>query len=404
MTDGDGGPQRLHALDNLRAAMMWLGIVLHVAVIHMTGTQLLPWRDDRTTPAADVLVAFIHAFRMPVFFILAGFFVAMLMTQRGLAATVRHRLRRLALPFAVFWPPLFVACSTLALLFMHRMARGTWGLDLGLASAAGGTSAHEGLHTLHLWFLWLLLWLSLLTPLMQAVLQRTAPTVAPAVGRWLAALGPTPWGIALLAAVLASIGVRYGSGLVQPGNAFLPPWMEWAHNGLFYVFGLALYAHRQVLLAHCVRRWPWYAGAGLVLFLVSGMVLEHVPAESRHALPMGTRWAFSFAYNAAAWCWSFALIGVFVAHLGRPSPVMRYLAESSYWVYLVHMPMTIGFGALLFGLPLPAGVKMLVNISATTALSLVSYHWLVRSTAVGLLLNGKRQARDERQGVPLPAG
>lgn len=83
---------------------------------------------------------------------------------------------------------------------------------------------------------------------------------------------------------------------------------------------------------------------------------------------------------------------------------MRYLAESSYWVYLVHMPMTIGFGALLFGLPLPAGVKMLVNISATTALSLVSYHWLVRSTAVGLLLNGKRQARDERQGVPLPAG
>jgi hypothetical protein len=180
--------------------------------------------------------------------------------------------------------------------------------------------------------------------------------------------------------------------------------MEWAHNGLFYVFGLALYAHRQVLLAHYVRRWPWYGVAGLLCFLASGGVLEQVPADARQTLPMGVRWAFSWAYNAAAWCWSFALIGLFTAHLGRHSPAMRYLADSSYWVYLVHMPMTIGFGAVLFGLPWPAGVKMLVNIAATTALSLASYHWLVRSTAVGLLLNGKRHGRPRaRAALPTAA-
>ncbi|WP_225608651.1 acyltransferase family protein [Comamonas sp. CMM01] len=365
MTQADGSQDRLYALDNLRAAMMWLGIVLHVAVIHMAGAQLLPWRDNQTTPAADLLVAFIHAFRMPVFFILAGFFVALLLTQRGAAATVRHRLRRLALPFALFWPPLFAACAVLAMLFMHRMARGTWGLDPGLAPAAEGMAAHTGLNTLHLWFLWLLFWLSVLTPLVQKALQRWAPAVAPALGRWLAAMGCTPWGVAVLTTLLAGIGVQYGAGLVSPGNAFVPPWMEWAHNGLFYVFGLALYAHWQVLLAHYVRRWPWYGVAGLLCFLASGGVLEQVPADARQTLPMGVRWAFSWAYNAAAWCWSFALIGLFTAHLGRHSPAMRYLADSSYWVYLVHMPMTIGFGALLFGLPWPAGVKMLLNIAAT---------------------------------------
>ena len=63
-------------------------------------------------------------------------------------------------------------------------------------------------------------------------------------------MGRTPWGVAVLTTLLAGIGVQYGAGLVSPGNAFVPPWMEWAHNGLFYVFGLALYAHRQVLLAH----------------------------------------------------------------------------------------------------------------------------------------------------------
>ena len=87
---------RLHALDNLRALMMWLGIVIHVAVIHMTRDNPLPWQDGARTKVADLLVAFIHAFRMPVFFILAGFFVALLLRSRGpaccrLGRTMRRR-------------------------------------------------------------------------------------------------------------------------------------------------------------------------------------------------------------------------------------------------------------------------------------------------------------------------
>ncbi|WP_298210275.1 acyltransferase family protein [Acidovorax sp.] len=381
---------RLYALDNLRAAMMWLGIVLHVAVIHMSGPPLLPWRDNQTTPAADLLVAFIHAFRMPVFFILAGFFVALLMEQRGPRALVQHRLRRLALPFAVFWPPIFALCAVLALAFVHRMARGTWGLDIALQPRMPG--APDGLSTMHLWFLWMLLWLSLLTPLVRALLQRAAPGTGAALGRWLATLGRTPWGIALLAGVLAAVGAQYGNGMVHPSGFFLPPWTEWAHNGLFYGFGLALYQHRQALLEHYVRRWPWYAVAGLVLFFIAGGVLRQAPAGT-HELPMALRLEFSLAYNATAWCWSFALIGLFAKHLRQPSPALTYLADSSYWVYIVHMPMTIGFGALMFGLPWPAGVKIVLNIAATTTLCLISYHLLVRFGAIGALLNGKRHTR-----------
>lgn len=61
---------------------------------------------------------------MPVFFILAGFFVALLIARRGTRAMVRNRLQRLALPFAVL--AALSRCAALALAFMHRMARGTW--------------------------------------------------------------------------------------------------------------------------------------------------------------------------------------------------------------------------------------------------------------------------------------
>ena len=184
------GPERLYALDNLRAAMMWLGIVLHVAVIYIAGPSPLPWRDNQTTPTADLLMAFIHAFRMPVFFILAGFFVALLIERRGARAMAHNRLRRLGLPFVVFWPPIFALCGALALAFLHRMARGTWGLDPALMQTA--PSAPQGLSTMHLWFLWMLLWLSLGTALAHAGLARFAPDAAPWLGRWLAQLGVRP--------------------------------------------------------------------------------------------------------------------------------------------------------------------------------------------------------------------
>ena len=384
------GPERLYALDNLRAAMMWLGIVLHVAVIYIAGPSPLPWRDNQTTPTADLLMAFIHAFRMPVFFILAGFFVALLIERRGARAMAHNRLRRLGLPFVVFWPPIFALCGALALAFLHRMARGTWGLDPALMQTA--PSAPQGLSTMHLWFLWMLLWLSLGTALAHAGLARFAPHAAPCLGRWLAQLGRTPWGIALLTLPLAGIGMLYPDGLLQPNGSFLPPWTEWVHNGLFFGFGLALHGQRATLLAHCVRRWPWYAAAGLVLFFITGALFGAQP-RSASGLPLALRLGVALSYNATSWCGSLALIGGFLAHVRRPSAWLSYLADSSYWVYLVHMPMTIGLGALMFGLDWPAGVKMAVNIAATSALSLTSYQLLVRHTAVSVLLNGRRHPR-----------
>jgi glucans biosynthesis protein C len=129
---GTGRPDRLHALDNQRAVMMWLGIVLHVAVIYTVAPTILPWHDRAIHGLADALVIVIHSFLMPVFFILAGFFVALLLQKRGVRGMLRHRLRRLGLHFTVLWPPLYIACGVLGMLFMHQIAHGTWCLDRSL--------------------------------------------------------------------------------------------------------------------------------------------------------------------------------------------------------------------------------------------------------------------------------
>ena len=54
----------------------------------------------------------------------------------------------------------------------------------------------------------------------------------------------------------------------------------------------------------------------------------------------------------------------------------------------------------LYGSTLPALVKMALNIIATTTVSLLSYHFLVRSTPLSSLLNGRRYPRAPLGGVP----
>jgi len=75
---------RRHDLDALRAFAMLLGILLHGALAFMP----FPWvvQDTQKTPVAGLIVAVIHGFRMPLFFLMSGFFTAMLRQKRGVAS------------------------------------------------------------------------------------------------------------------------------------------------------------------------------------------------------------------------------------------------------------------------------------------------------------------------------
>ena len=97
-----GSIARRHDLDALRAFAMLLGIVLHGALAFIPGAWVVTDAsvEGDGTPFG-LLIAAIHGFRMPVFFLMSGFFTAMLWRQRGLRALVRQRAQRVLLPLAI---------------------------------------------------------------------------------------------------------------------------------------------------------------------------------------------------------------------------------------------------------------------------------------------------------------
>ena len=70
-----------------------------------------------------------------------------------------------------------------------------------------------------------------------------------------------------------------------------------------------------------------------------------------------------------------------------------YLADSSYWLYLVHLPVLYFFQTLFTAFDWHWSVKYLLSIAGTMPILLVSYHYLVRPTFIGAILNGRRRPR-----------
>ena len=80
---------------------MLLGILFHAALSFVEDHPYWPVLDDRQGQFGNFLQNFVHGFRMPLFFLLSGFFTVMLWRRLGSISLLKHRYRRIVLPLAL---------------------------------------------------------------------------------------------------------------------------------------------------------------------------------------------------------------------------------------------------------------------------------------------------------------
>ena len=270
----DEEPRR-HELDALRAFAMLLGVVLHAALTFFPEAWPV---QDRTAgfhgPWEELVIA-VHGFRMPVFFLLSGFFTAMLWRCRGLPALIRHRLRRVALPLALAMVTVGPAMD--------------WVVDRALRSGAKGYSVHELAPRLeefhHLWFLWMLLWLLAGFLVVAFVADRVRPEpprgdrgAQPAWLRWVM------W-LLIPLTLLPQLGMAKGGAYPMFGpdtdTGLLPPLHRLAYYAAFFSFGALAYGRRDrngALLADTLgRRWPVVLPVSVLVVFPVGLAVTYLP-------------------------------------------------------------------------------------------------------------------------------
>lgn len=396
---------RYHSFDALRAVAMLLGVVLHAAISFMQPKfPFWPAIDNSRGLAYAVFIVWVHAFRMQTFFVMAGFFAGLVVAKRGYASFALHRCKRIVLPLC------------LAVVVVVPITQAVW--VYGYSKQPPLTPLHVGdevidlssyqvplreffqsgdfvreFHFFHLWFLWYLI-------VMYALLFAIVP-----VARF---LNRGKWCDRLMSAAMRSSLKPLWFALptvvlmlpmtTWSADGPLHVWPEWrivGYYGFFFAVGWLLFRQRE-LLAECRHWWRTYLVAAtllfpLMLFLQARGPLapqDHDPALHLPAL---------VTYSLFTWLMIFGLMGLFARYFDRPQKSMRYISDSSYWVYVAHLPLVIYLQILAIDIAWPASLELAIILIIVTTVLLASYQWFVRYTWLGTMLNGKKTRPSEEK-------
>ncbi|MGZ5874913.1 MAG: acyltransferase family protein [Bradyrhizobium sp.] len=102
------------------------------------------------------------------------------------------------------------------------------------------------------------------------------------------------------------------------------------------------------------------------------------------------RLAGCVCYALAIWTTTFAVIGLALRFMSGYSATRRYLADSSYWLYLIHLPIVMALQVAVSPLDWPWPLKFATILLVALAVMLASYQFLVRYSVIGAVLNGRR--------------
>ncbi|MCU0692039.1 MAG: acyltransferase family protein, partial [Polyangiaceae bacterium] len=386
--------RRFYALDGVRAFAMFLGVFLHASLPYIYVG--FPWAvvDTSRSVSLTLLVFVIHAFRMPAFFLIAGFFARMLYQRTGWRSFARHRARRVLLPLMVGW---FALYPIMRALWVWGAVAAVPGAVASHASAAvclalSPQYALQRLSFIHLWFLYYLLVLYVVFLASRAAFVRWIDRTGSRRARIDEAFARVVHSAWLLPALVVPTTVillpMRGWGVDLPEGSLVPSASHVLFYGAFFAFGWLLHRQPALLLAVSARWWKFVLVAWLAN--VPQTLLLYAVYALRWPETLGLRVAFFCVYALLAWAGVLALLGVFVRLFDRPWPALRYLADSSYWIYLVHLPVVVLLSIMLRPWAVPWPLKLAVVLGASSPLLLASYHLLVRSSWLGVVLNGRR--------------
>ena len=383
---------------------MLLGIVLHASVPYFSrigGFEHIWPADDDQSVLLFLLFDFIHAWRMPAFFLLAGFFAHLVLDRRSTSVFVLDRLKRIALPLVLFGAVMAVIVPPIWVYGWY----GVISLDIlrdVLADRRDLDSSGE--LVAHLWFLYyLLLMYAVLVAfrLPGRLLTLGARASSPAYSLGNAVYTRIPL-LLMLGAVLLLI--------LRAGNESKPVWPlnlpDVLYGALFFFYGYGLYARRELI--DRLRGAGTLAALWAIAVAVFFVHLALIGAIDEMSKSGGDAESIAFLellgavfYGASAVLFSVGLVGLFERLLRSSRPWVRWLADSSYWIYIIHLPVVTfltfylahldrqGTLESLTGFGWSAELKFLAACAATGALGIVTYRYLVRHTPVGVLLNGK---------------
>lgn len=359
--------------------MMLLGIVLHAGITYASAdyANFWPLKDPGNSIGFDLIVAIIHFFRMPVFFVVSGYFGALLFYKKGPQQMLKNRVRRILLPL-IAGVLIVYPLAVFAFVFTKSAFSGV-GSPLTIAWHEMLAGQFLPFNVLHLWFLYFLIFFSFGGWLIASIFNRNT-VFTKTVNKVFAYILQRSW---LRLICLTSLFFLCQFWIGEP---YLTTNNKWSIDiPIFATYFLFFETGWVIFKCNCIDKMKNYPVVQLVTATLLFFFFILIP------WPDSAGWLYVRELLSALFgsMYIFGFIAFFMTYFNTYSRRQNYMMEASYWVYIIHLPIVAFMPGLLSGLALPVFFKFLISLSVTTVICFVSYHYCVRNTFIGIFLNGK---------------
>ncbi|WP_196885783.1 acyltransferase family protein [Aureivirga sp. CE67] len=371
--------ERIHGLDSLRAIMMFLGLVIHVSLTYVPEKPSYWFIKDPISYNIffDALAKWIHIFRMPIFFIISGFFSALLFYERNPKKMFFNRINRIVFPFIAglfLIIPIYKFSVSLSTAIFSGEEH-----SLQIALKNFNTGTLFPLETVHLWFLYYLAYISFIFWFIAKITKKYSYRNSIFHKSFDFILKNNFLGIILFSFISFFALRNMGTSTANASFSLVPNYKLFTFYVLYFSYGWFLFRSKNLLKIYIPYTWT-NISIGTIFFTFNLYFNLFSNFELIYA---------QITYSIAIWFYNFGFMGLFLKYFNFKSSKMRYMSDASYWVYLVHLPIVIYLPSLILELEISAFSKFAIIMFLSFGICMLSYHYLVRSTFIGKFLNGR---------------
>lgn len=378
---------RIHGIDALRAVAMLLGVLLHATIAYKVVPDKHWVHDEEFNHAVfDFTYFFVHSFRMPLFFLIAGYFCRLLYKRVDEKEFIKRRWVRIGIPFLVSMLTVVpLGMIPYSLYVLHYKYGLSWeeSTPKALFKLPGTTGVA------HLWFLYDLLMFYFITIVVMR-LKRYAwlgARAAKFIHWWKSRSFNAAYWPFILSIPVWVILIRDKGLFVLADTQIIPNHISYIlFYGYFFALGWLIHL-RQDIFSILIKNYLLLLLVGLLitcgLFYVEW---THLYQQSdRIWLLLKLLAAFQVVFL------SLGFIGFFLRYFNLENKFWKYVSDASYWVYLVHLGMVIGLQLLFLNTAVPGWLRFSISLLVPVIISFATYEWFVRYTFIGKVLHGERK-------------
>ncbi|WP_411823232.1 acyltransferase family protein [Leptospira sp. 'Mane'] len=360
---------RLYYIDNLRSFALLLGILFHSAIVYAPKIGYAIQNQERIEPFG-YFCFWIHSFRMPLFFIISGFFSVLVWEKKGGMYFLKGRWERIFIPMLVGLLALAPIQYFLILKISHP--------DLNYFFYYLSFFTKEGFGQSHIWFLVnLFLYGMLFAFLPKQFIKKTFSYFQ------------TKHELVLFFVIFVisfSLTLLAHSFFPRGDSKFGIDKLLFCYQFAFFLSGVFIYHSGKILIPSLET-----SSFRLINWTLFGIIVYILFYEWETTDPLWMPYFWGGVYNRIfhilLWCLSpiiwFQVFVLFFQKWGNGTgKLSQYLIDSSLPVYLIHHPISLLTAFYFRNWDFPVVGKFIFHVLIVFGFSFLFYDLIVRNSII----------------------